>query len=215
MPSSKSTKKKDVNKKLSSKSKSSNLKLAKRRLTKEDSLKSTELDYNYSTNYFRDSLALIIGGFALFLLLALSSYLGSSDQQYLDPALNIMGQFGYLISNLLFKSLGYCSFCIPVLFFLIARVTWKQGSNTPEFSISVFTFKLLFFSIFILSAATILSIFLSHRGGGVIGSLIALTLIEELNIGGTVLISLLFMLLSLSIRRSTKISYGTGLLTLY
>ncbi len=151
------------------------------------------------TGIFREVLTLLISGLALFILFALLSYTGATSYQHSVPSSNAMGQLGYFVSRFLFEYLGYCSYAVVGCLFLAARFVWSQRNESTQLSSNRVFLSSIFGTLLVVATATLSSIVFGSSGGGYIGYSLAGSLTELINTGGTVLLSLLAILLSLSV----------------
>jgi DNA segregation ATPase FtsK/SpoIIIE, S-DNA-T family len=138
----------------------------------------------------------------LFLVLCLVSY-HPQDPSWnsvtgATRALNLTGLVGSYIADLCFQLLGLSAFSLPILLWLLG---WKWLSSAP---IEAATVKVSGAIVFFLSVSTALSIrhfWHPYNGafsaGGVIGILIADSLMSSLNVMGTVLLTGICLVLSL------------------
>ncbi len=113
-------------------------------------------------------------------------------------ALNLTGLAGSYIADFCFQLLGLSAFSLPVLLWLLA---WKWIRSSP---IQAATMKVLGAVVLFLSISTALSIRPFYHpwngafsAGGVVGILIADSLIAKLNVMGTVLFTGICLILSL------------------
>ncbi|HEX5230479.1 MAG TPA: DNA translocase FtsK 4TM domain-containing protein [Bryobacteraceae bacterium] len=138
----------------------------------------------------------------LFLILCLASY-HSQDPSWNSitgaaHAQNLIGLAGAYTADLCFQLLGFSAFSLPVLLWLLAW-KWIRSAPIQAAGVKVFGAFMLFLSI-----STALSIHPFWRpwsgafsAGGVVGILLADSLITRLNATGTVLLTGICLLLSL------------------
>jgi S-DNA-T family DNA segregation ATPase FtsK/SpoIIIE len=138
----------------------------------------------------------------LFLILCLISY-HPQDPSWNSVtgaahALNLTGLAGSYIADFCFQLLGLSAFSLPILLWMLS---WKWFRSAPIQAAGVKIFGAM---VFFLSVSTALSIRPFWRpwngafsAGGVIGILIADSLVERLNAMGTVLFTCICLILSL------------------
>jgi S-DNA-T family DNA segregation ATPase FtsK/SpoIIIE len=122
---------------------------------------------------------------------------------------NLFGVIGSHISGYLFHIIGFSSFWLVVIFFIMAVLSFKGSSLLPPLkNIIAILFLLVSFSgIMSLQLGGIIE----YRGGdlysgGLVGEIISKTLTEYLNIFGTNV--LLFTIFIISLMICTHISFG-------
>ena len=113
-------------------------------------------------------------------------------------AQNLTGLAGSYIADLCFQLLGLSAFSLPVLLWLLA---WKWIRSSPIQAAGVKVFGAVVFFLSISTALSIRPIIRPWNGafsaGGVIGILIADSLLATLNVIGTVLFTSICLILSL------------------
>ncbi len=138
----------------------------------------------------------------LFLMLSLISY-HPQDPSWnsvtgVTHAQNLTGLAGSYTADLCFQLLGLSAFSLPVLLWLLAW-KWIRSASIEAAGVKVFGSVVLFLSIS--TALSIRPFFHPWNGafssGGVIGILIAASLMSSLNVAGTVLLTGICLILSL------------------
>lgn len=144
-------------------------------------------------NKLREILVIVVVGLALFFLLALLSY-HSTDSSWshvgAEATRNLIGVVGAWIADISFVLTGYVAFILPLLMAAMALIQWKHirstaGKHNPLW------FRVIGFLLFILTAASLLTIYLAPfsvmpaGSGGVIGAIIGQVLLKVINITGT------------------------------
>ena len=128
-------------------------------------------------------------------------------------ALNLTGLAGSYIADLCFQLLGLSAFSLPVLLWLLAW-KWIRSSPIQAAGVKVFGAVVLFLSI---SAALSIRPFWrpwngAFSAGGVVGILIAQSLLSKLNVMGTMLFTGICLILSLYLISTFSMAFVARLL---
>jgi hypothetical protein len=181
-----------------------------------------------AVSWRRETLALVFLFSGVFLGVALYSYLastgfeknpllqaGSSVPQL--PGDNVMGPVGEQIASWLVMLLGWCSFATVIWAVLISRAVLSIDDDGKTELSFLNIFRGVVGSLMMAAAtATIACIWFGYQGGGKIGSSLANLSVQYVNQFGTILLSIIALVLSFGIAtglRTTRVlSSSSGVL---
>ncbi len=166
-------------------------------------------------SYLQEGFALLFLALGIFCATALFSSFQSLSflkdvgfQQNLNTLLanNYMGDVGRRISIFLISSLGFCSIAVVICPFIVSFRIWFNNSqplpDTLKGIMSIFVNG----AMMVIALATLMAVFMNHKGGGNLGVTIARKLDVNVGAGGTFLISFFVALSFFSLCTGLKVS---------
>ncbi|MDR2337403.1 MAG: DNA translocase FtsK 4TM domain-containing protein [Deltaproteobacteria bacterium] len=158
--------------------------------------------------FVQESFVWFFCAIGIFLFLALYSNFkahsflkGHDPRETLQMSLaitNSMGQVGQKVSDFLIIWLSYCSFIVALCPFLLALKLWRSGFPQIK-KIFIGAFLATISSVVMVgSLAALATVLYGHNGGGKAGALLAKSINNYINEGGTCLVSIVVFFLSLA-----------------
>ena len=154
----------------------------------------------------KESFAVLLGFFGVFLLLSLGSYIsnGAPDS---PRASNMLGLVGSFSSYYLFLALGWCSFVSVLWAFLLAySVLRGEEESERPFGISFLASLVMAISLAVIASSSTSFAFNGRLGGGVLGKIVSASLSSYVNSAGAVLISLFVFMVSFGVATGCRLS---------
>jgi DNA segregation ATPase FtsK/SpoIIIE-like protein len=179
----------------------------------------------------QESMALVLTVMSVFLFLALCSHLSPetfahfnsllsqtasspevSELAEAESSANLMGRLGHAVASFLMDWIGWCSFVTAIWALLLARrISKPQESQFEEHPAGSLTLNAFGAVCMLGSCATIASVIFGAQGGGILGSSVALFLVQLINEAGTLLLSLAVFILALGITTGFGFSHFSKL----
>jgi len=145
----------------------------------------------------REAILIIISAISVFLFLALLTYHvsdpGWSHTKSVEHVTNMDGYVGAWLADVLFFTLGYIAYALPLMLAYISWLFFRYVSTDENVSYSLFLLRIFGFSLILAAGSSLLSLYLAdyrlpEGSGGILGAVLSGTMTNIFNEFGTTLI---------------------------